>query len=138
MTDKIFILAKKAALEFDKLSIPLFAPYDLTPSQYKVLRYLFLEEPETVRQIDIERFFSMTNPTVTGILQNLEKKDWVQRIPNPRDSRSKVICLTEKALGQREELLHLSDQLEDTLTAPLSQEEKQQLILLMNKMLGTN
>ena len=135
MKDKIFVLIKKAALEFDKLSIPLFAPYELTPSQYKVMRLLYLEEPETVRQIDIEKSFSMTNPTVTGLLNNLEKKEWIQRIPNPNDSRSKVIRLTAKAEGLRHELLDISDQLEDMLTENLNEQEKEQLIELMNKML---
>ena len=135
MKDKIFVLIKKAALEFDKLSIPLFAPYELTPSQYKILRLLYIEEPETIRQIDIEKSFSMTNPTVTGLLHNLEKKDWIQRIPNPNDSRSKVIRLTAKAEGLREELLEISDRLEDMLTDNLNNQEKEQLIELMNKML---
>lgn len=135
MKDKIFVLIKKAALEFDKLSIPLFAPYELTPSQYKILRLLYIEEPETIRQIDIEKSFSMTNPTVTGLLHNLEKKDWIQRIPNPNDSRSKVIRLTAKAEGLREELLEISDRLEDMLTDNLNDQEKEQLIELMNKML---
>ncbi len=135
MKDKIFVLIKKAALEFDKLSIPLFAPYELTPSQYKILRLLYIEEPETIRQIDIEKSFSMTNPTVTGLLHNLEKKDWIQRIPNPNDSRSKVIRLTVKAEGLREELLEISDRLEDMLTDNLNDQEKEQLIELMNKML---
>lgn len=135
MKDKIFVLIKKAALEFDKLSIPLFAPYELTPSQYKILRLLYIEEPETIRQIDIEKSFSMTNPTVTGLLHNLEKKNWIQRIPNPNDSRSKVIRLTAKAEGLREELLEISDRLEDMLTDNLNDQEKEQLIELMNKML---
>lgn len=135
MKDKIFVLIKKAALEFDKLSIPLFAPYELTPSQYKILRLLYIEEPETIRQIDIEKSFSMTNQTVTGLLHNLEKKDWIQRIPNPNDSRSKVIRLTAKAEGLREELLEISDRLEDMLTDNLNDQEKEQLIELMNKML---
>lgn len=135
MKDKIFVLIKKAALEFDKLSIPLFAPYELTPSQYKILRLLYLEEPESVRQIDIEKSFSMTNPTVTGLLNNLEKKEWIQRIPNPNDSRSKVIRLTAKAENLRNELLDISEQLEDMLTDNLNEQEKNQLIELMNKML---
>lgn len=135
MKDKIFVLIKKAALEFDKLSIPLFAPYELTPSQYKILRLLYLEEPEFVRQIDIEKSFSMTNPTVTGLLNNLEKKEWIQRIPNPNDSRSKVIRLTAKAENLRNELLDISEQLEDMLTDNLNEQEKDQLIELMNKML---
>jgi hypothetical protein len=36
--DKAAILVKKAALEFDKISNPHLADYDLTSSQFKMLK----------------------------------------------------------------------------------------------------
>ena len=39
--DKVAILVKKAALEFDKLANPMFISYDLTAAQYKILKYLY-------------------------------------------------------------------------------------------------
>lgn len=133
--DKIAVLIKKASLDFDKISNQLLAPYDLTPTQFKILMLLYKEPPYTVRQIDLEKYFSMTNPTVTGIMQNLEKKDMVARVPNPQDGRSKVLALTQRAHDMRRELLALADTLEQSMTKNLSDEEKQQLTMLLKKMM---
>ena len=38
---KTAILIKKLSLEFDKIAIPELAPYNLTPTQFKVIKYLF-------------------------------------------------------------------------------------------------
>lgn len=134
-TDKIAILIKKANLEFDKISNQALAPYDLTHTQFKTLKFLYQEPSLTVRQIDIKKYFSMTNPTVTGIVQNLEKKGLVERVSNPQDGRSKVIGLTKKAQFLTMELKQIGDQLEESLTSNLNDAERQQLLILLNKML---
>ena len=83
---------------------------------------------------DIEKAYSMTNPTVTGILQNLEKNNWIERIENPNDARSKVIKLTKKALKQKEELYNLGDNLEKEFTKGLNKTEQNRLNELLNKL----
>ncbi|WP_294145307.1 MarR family winged helix-turn-helix transcriptional regulator [uncultured Clostridium sp.] len=132
---KIAILVKKANLKFDKISNRMLAGYGLTHTQFKTLMFLYKNPPQTIRQIDIETYFSMSNPTVTGILQNLEKNGMVERVVNPADSRSKVAALTGKAEAMREELLALADRLENELTRELSKEEQEQLARLLEKMM---
>ena len=132
---KISILVKKTALIFDKLSNQLLAPYDLTGSQFKILMVLYQSSAGSVRQADIEAKFSMTNPTVTGLVQKLEAKDLVKRMPHPEDRRSKVLVLTDRAIGMKEELLALADDLEQQMTRKLSDEECDQLAELLIKML---
>lgn len=136
MQDKIAILIKRIGLECDKLSNHILEPYDLTPTQFRILKLLLLNPPRTLRQVDVEQHFAIRNPTVTGILQKLEKKGLIERIVNPQDSRSKVICLTEKALAMEKLLYQLGDQLEKTLTRHLDAKDKKQLIRLLKKMLG--
>ena len=133
--DKIAILIKKLSLKIDKISNPILEPYDLTNSQYKILKYLLISPPETVRQVDIEHYFTMTNPTVTGLVQTLEKKGLVERKVNPNDSRSKILCPSRKTLDMKELLVSLGDSLEETLTMVLSVEEKQELLRLLKKLL---
>ena len=118
---KIAILIKKLALEFDKISNPTLAPYDLTPTQFKILKYLY--DHENVIGMDIQNAYSMTNPTVTGILQNMENGGWIERVANPNDSRSKIIKLTEKALDRKDELYNLGETLEKEFTKDLTKEE---------------
>ena len=75
--NKATILIKKAALEFDKNINAELEEYDLTHSQYRVMKYLYRNEGQGVRIVDLERFFSMSHPTAIGIVQNLEKKGLV-------------------------------------------------------------
>lgn len=130
---KIAILIKKLALEFDKISNPTLAPYDLTPTQFKILKYLY--DHENVIGMDIQNAYSMTNPTVTGILQNMENGGWIERVANPNDSRSKIIKLTEKALDRKDELYNLGETLEKEFTKDLTKEEYKELLNLLDKMM---
>ena len=132
---KISILVKKSSLIFDKFSNQLLTPYDLTGSQFKILMVLYRSPAGSVRQADIETRFSMTNPTVTGLVQKLEMKDLVKRMPHPEDKRSKVLVLTERAMGMKEELLALADSLEQQMTQNLTAAECDQLASLLIKML---
>ena len=134
--DKVAILIKKAALEFDKVSNPILAEYDLTASQFKVLKFLYSSETRTAKVVDIERHYSMTHPTTIGLLDNLEQKGFINRIVNPADARSKLIFLTEKAEQLEPELLAVGDQIEDKLTEHLSSIERVQLVTLLQKLLG--
>ena len=134
-TTKIPILIKKASLVFDKISNQLLTPYDLTNSQFKILMVLMHAPEGSVRQIDIENKFAMTNPTVTGLVQKLEAKDLVKRMPHPEDKRSKVLVLTERAMEMKEELLALADDLERQMTQNLNHDECEQLAALLLKIL---
>lgn len=66
----------------------------------------------------------MSNPTVTGILQNLEKKELIYRQAHPKDKRSKIIRLTDKAKNARGFILETSDQIEANFTEKLTDAEK--------------
>ena len=134
-TTRIPILIKKASLVFDKISNQLLTPYDLTNSQFKILMVLYHAPEGSVRQIDIENKFAMTNPTVTGLVQKLEAKDLVKRMPHPEDKRSKVLVLTDRAIAMKEELLALADDLERQMTQNLNHDECEQLAALLLKIL---
>ena len=42
--NKTAILIKKLSLEFDKIAIPELVPYNITPTQFKVIKYLFINK----------------------------------------------------------------------------------------------
>lgn len=132
--DHIGILIKKTSQAFDKTASQVLAPKGLTPSQFKILKYVTLRPEASVRQIDIENYFSMSNPTVTGILQNLEKNQWIYRQCHAEDKRSKVIILTDKAKNASLFILETSDQIEESFTAALTDSEKETLRHLLNKL----
>ena len=134
--DKAAILIKKAALEFDKMSGAVFEKADLTTAQYKVLKYLYEEAENGVRTVDLENYFSVSHPTAIGILQNLEKKGLVEYRENPHHARSRLIVPTEKAYSRQSELESIGSGLEGELTKNLTEEERQQLVSLLRKLLN--
>ncbi|MBM7642883.1 MarR family winged helix-turn-helix transcriptional regulator [Streptococcus loxodontisalivarius] len=132
----ISILIKRASLAFDKTANELLLDFELTNTQFKTLKYLYRHDQLSITQKKLEDYFDMSNPTVTGILQNLEKKDFIYRVANPNDARSKVIGLTDKSLAIKEKMLTLGSQMDDLLTERLQEDEKAQLTKLLSKMLG--
>jgi len=133
---KAGVLIKKATLEFDKVSNPILAEYDLTVAQYKILKFLYESKLRTARVVDLERFYSMTHPTTLGLLEQLEKKGFVKRVANPNDARGKLVALTDKADSMQDELITLGNTIEAKLTERLTADETAQLVRLLNKLLG--
>ena len=133
--DKVAILIKKAALEFDRISNQIFAEYDLTASQYKVLKFLYAQPSGAARVVDLEKHYSMTHPTTLGLVDTLEEKGFVMRIPNPNDARGKLVALTDKSYEMQEELLKVGSDIEDRLTSNLNEEERKELVSLLQKLL---
>lgn len=134
--NKIAILVKIASLEFEKISNPILSEYDLTSAQYRVLKFLYSQQSERVRVVDIEKQCAITHPTAIGLLDTLEKKGLVSRVVNPNDARSKLISLTDKAKAVRTDVEGVGERIEEMLTSNLSVEEKEQLIKLLWKLLG--
>lgn len=135
MRGKVSVLIKKSALIFDKYANQLLTPYQMSGSQFRILMILYKEPECSVRQVDIETAFSMTNPTVTGLIQNLEKNNLVKRVANPKDKRSKLLMLTEYAESKREEFVALADSLEREMTEGLSEKEVEVLSELLTKVI---
>lgn len=130
----IIVQIKRICVEVEKLSGNRLQSYELTHTQFTTMKYIYQNAQTPIRQIDIERHFSLTNPTVTGILQNLEKKGMIERLQNPEDSRSKIIKATEKAEDMKADLMRFGDELENDVTKKLTTEEKEQLNYLLKKL----
>ena len=133
--DRIGILIKKVSLELEKTALSVLSPYDMTLTQYKIIIYLYSSPQISTRQVELERAFSMTNPSVTSVLNTLEKKDLICRTANAEDRRSKVISLTQKALDMRDELDAAGDRLEEAFTRNLSSAERGEMVSLLTKIL---
>ena len=132
---KVSVLIKKSSLVFDKYVGKLLAPYDMSGSQFRILMKLYKSPENSVRQVDIETAFSMTNPTVTGLIVQLEKKGLVTKVDNPEDKRSKLLVLTDLANSKKEEFLALACELEKKMTDGLTESEAGLLAELLEKVL---
>lgn len=75
---------------------------ELTSAQGHVIGYLVHHE-EVPCARDLENFFQLSHPTVSGLLQRMEAKGFIRQEPDPQDRRVKRIFLEEKgyACSQR-------------------------------------
>ncbi len=133
--DRIAVLIKKASIEFDKMANPILADYDLTASQCRILNFLFMQQNQSVRIVDIEKECAITHPTVLGLLDSLEKKNFVLKNVNPKDARSKLISLTPKAKCMQTELETFVAKIDHIWVENLSEQERKQLQKLLQKLL---
>jgi DNA-binding MarR family transcriptional regulator len=73
------------------------------------LEYLGGREELRSTQGEIARYLNLNSSTMSGIINRLESKGFVARLPNPRDKRTVFISLTSKGAKLLEDsprLLH--------------------------------
>lgn len=108
---------------------------ELTSSQGLVLGYLHRRAGEAVYPGDIGKYFGMSHPTVTGILQRLEAKEFITYADDPEDRRKKQVRLTEKAAECHQRMRDRFLETEAQLTEAMSPGELETLISLLDRMI---
>lgn len=97
---------------------------DLTTMQKHVLKFILLETiHRDLYQKDIEEEFQIRKPTVTGILQLMEKNGYIYRECAKQDARLKRILPTEKAESLRQPILHSIEEDEAAMIRGIPKED---------------
>ncbi|MCD8339750.1 MAG: MarR family transcriptional regulator [Burkholderiales bacterium] len=73
-----------------------FGNLDITSSQASVMLFLFKNRSQQVTQQNVQTALMLSHPTITGLMQRLETKGFIQRISDPQDGRCKAVELTPK------------------------------------------
>ncbi len=92
---ELFILTNKLKRMLDKK----YQEHGVHTGQARVLMYLYRTGDEVIYQKDIENHFQIRGGTVTGMIDTLEKNNFIMRIDSGLDKRKKRIVLTNE--GQR-------------------------------------
>ncbi|MFX0025559.1 MAG: MarR family winged helix-turn-helix transcriptional regulator [Candidatus Hermodarchaeota archaeon] len=71
----------------------------VTPPQLFILRCLWAEDGIQINHL--ANMAKVSLPTMSGIIDTMEKNNFVTRVPNPDDKRSKLIKLTKKGENVR-------------------------------------
>lgn len=110
---------------------------NITRSQMDLIIYTFLKNKAgiEVNQVDIEKELNIKNPTVTGIINRLEKKDYIRREQSKKGSNFKSIVVTDKGIALINEGQKIADKVEKKVFSVLSKEEKEELIRLLSKVI---
>ncbi|MDZ7796129.1 MAG: MarR family transcriptional regulator [Candidatus Marinimicrobia bacterium] len=111
-----------------------FKRYDIGPSQVTTLH--FISRHNGITQSDLTHFLNLDKSSVSSQLHTLEKNGYIVRIAAKDDNRIKKIYISEKTRTIESPLHNVFTSWTDTLLADLSEEEREQLFLLLEKVKG--
>ncbi len=98
------------------------APYGITPSQYGVLNCLWLNDGICLPRQIAETLYLET-PTVSGILERMQKKGLVDRAINTENRREILVILTDKGRALEEPVQKVIDELNVDVLKSFSKED---------------
>lgn len=96
----------------------------LPRGQQFTLGYLALHKDQPVYPKDLEEVFSLTHPTVSGILRRLEEGGYVRLVTEESDRRRRRVCITEKALERESAIQETIARTEAQALQDFTDEEK--------------
>lgn len=107
---------------------------DITAAQFSVIMQIYLsEQPITAAEI-AERLRS-DRPTISGIINRLEKKGIVIKVYNPEDKRSSYLEIYKDYNKLVEKIKNISDELTIDIFSIYSKEEAKQLTGMIRKLI---
>lgn len=118
ITDQVMFALRRAIRAIDLYSRYLIGRWGLTGPQLYVLKELSQDEGISVSQLT--RAVHLSQPTVTGILDRLERRGLIHRHRSETDKRRVVVWLTE---GGREILSHAPQLLQESFTRKFNELE---------------
>lgn len=107
--------------------------YDITPPQFEVLVTLWNEDGLVLSELG--RRLARDGPTITGIIDRMEKKKLVTRKRNMRDRRIIKVYLTPKSWEVKENLMKMQQEASRDITVNFSDEDIRILEELLQKVL---
>ena len=123
--------ARRAALAVIDVFVETMAPYQLKPVDFSVLSLVRHNPGITSRQLCTA--LGILPPNLVGMINTLEKRALVERMPHPRDGRAMGLHLTSAGEKMMREAEKTAAALEADFAARLTPAELRTLITLLKK-----
>ena len=108
----------------------------LTFSQVRYLDYLCTNHLRKVPMKELEMVFNVSQPTVAGIVNRLEKKGLVKTQQSEEDSRAKTVQMTEQGYEEYIFVKSSRERKEHELTEVLSESERKEFQQMLIRICG--
>jgi DNA-binding MarR family transcriptional regulator len=108
--------------------------FNLGPPRYHVVRVLYLAADDRLSLTEIARRVGVTTTNVTNLIDGLERDGWVARRASEADRRVTYVELTLQGRERCDELIPATARFTSQLFAGLTDDEKQELIRVLQKL----
>lgn len=110
-----------------------FQKYNIgTGQHYMFLLPLFHNNSVTQEQLSLN--FNVDKATTARAVKKLEQEGYIIRIIDETDKRAYRLCLTNKAINARPDIMNILTNWRNTLTKGFTEEEKTQALTLLERM----
>ena len=110
-------------------------PANQTAARMETLAAI-LNSPPLSPQVDIAKRLRIEGPTLTRMIDALEKDGLVERIPDPADRRTKQLRVTEAGEEALERMFEISDEMRGRLLDGLDEDEVAEINRFLRKLIG--
>jgi DNA-binding MarR family transcriptional regulator len=111
-------------------------PTGLSPSAFNVLMALHNTEDHTLEPCQLAARLLISRPSVTGLLDTLQAKGLIERLPHADDRRRVLVRLTEKGLALLDSHFETHYQELNAAFGGLDPDEKAELVTLLRRVRG--
>jgi DNA-binding MarR family transcriptional regulator len=121
----------------ERVMQPYFAQFGISGAQWGVLRNLHRAEGEGLRSLrltDLSRRMLIRPPSVTGIVDRLEKMNLIVREASTKDLRAKEVALTGEGRQLVEKVLIVHEGQIARLMNGLAQDDQEELYRLLSRL----
>jgi MarR family transcriptional regulator, organic hydroperoxide resistance regulator len=122
-------LAKHLRAEFETR----LAPLGVHAGQDRLMEEIWREDG--LRQGELIERLGLEPPTVTGILQRLEREGFISRRPDPERGRVQRVFLTEAGRKLERPVRKVWSEVEDDLLAGITVAERRELLGILTRLL---
>lgn len=100
----------------------MYREFDLNRSQASVL--FMLHQQDSMSQKELAAKLNITAPSITSMIQKMERDQYITREPDRHDQRVMRLTLTEKGRSCIQAVKDVADRMEDIMLQGMSLEEK--------------
>ena len=123
--------ARRAALAVIAQFLERMAVYDLKPVDFSVMSVVVHNPGVTSRQLCAA--LNILPPNLVGLVQSLESRGLLERLPHPHDGRAMGLHSTDKGLELMEKAEATASELEMNIGSKLTPNQVQNLVTLLQK-----
>jgi DNA-binding MarR family transcriptional regulator len=92
------------------------------------------QDSAPLTQVDLARHMVVGRAAMGSLIDSLEKRKWVERLPNPKDRRVWLIAITPSGEQAAKQVAKIDEHLRTELREGISRKERRELNRLLNRL----